>query len=40
VDLGDAPDEHAYDVAQTDPVERAEVGVDDQDVHRILLSTK
>jgi hypothetical protein len=37
VDFRHAAHEHAYRVAETDPVERAEVGVDDQDVHRIPL---
>src|SRR5262249_51144423 len=39
VNLGHAAHQHAHRVAETDPVERAEVGVDDQDVHRILLSS-
>jgi hypothetical protein len=39
VDLRDPPAQHPDRVAETDPVERAEIGVDDQDVHRILLSS-
>ncbi len=33
VDLGDPAHEHPHRVAQADPVQRAEVGVEDKDVH-------
>jgi hypothetical protein len=39
VNFGDPADKHPDGMAETDPLERTEVGVDDEhDVHQILLS--
>jgi hypothetical protein len=38
VHLGDLPHEHPHGVPQRDPVQRPQVGVENENVHRTLLS--